>query len=263
MPTTITTFNIFTAGAIAVSGEVNTNFSNFRGDLLPIDVSVAAATTGVYDLGSSDYRFLNSYNNTLNLKGSPLLSVTGDSSFLIASSQTAATMQINFGGSLTNGVVLGGVGGFTASGEAFAIQTLTTAWLTIASLVLNIKPNGGPILLSIVHSDGGFTTDGYSLFGAERDQAASGVDSWQCVWYRQTAGSGAGGVTSGIGAFQNIGDNVSDIECFNMYGGFCTIDHSATADTEWTYWFAMKKLIGTQDIRWKSLNVKFIAKELL
>jgi len=260
MPTTITAFNTFVASSLAASAEVNTNFSNLRGDMLPIDPSIAAAdSTSSYDLGSSDYRFVNSYVNSIDLKGA---TTTGDSSLFISSSSTAPALNVNYGGSIAHGAIVGGGVGFTASGEAFALQTLTTSYITIAALTLQIKPQGGLIMLSIVHGDGGFTTDGYSLFGPQRDTASSGVDSWQFLWFRQTAGTGASGITSGLGAFQNIGDNVSDIEAFHMYGGFSTIDTTASSDTTWHYWFAMRKLIGTQHIIWKSLNVKFIAKEI-
>ena len=48
----------FTANTKARGGEVNSNFTWFRGHYLPITVSNTwANTTGVYDLGSSSYAF--------------------------------------------------------------------------------------------------------------------------------------------------------------------------------------------------------------
>jgi len=56
---TITTWNTFTAKTLIKSADVNNNFDVFRGHLLPVDASAAAAADNAYDLGSSTYRWRN------------------------------------------------------------------------------------------------------------------------------------------------------------------------------------------------------------
>jgi len=59
---TITSFYSFTPGGYIYSAEVNNNFSNFRGHILPIDPNTAtAAATMTYDLGSNDYMWRSNY----------------------------------------------------------------------------------------------------------------------------------------------------------------------------------------------------------
>ena len=69
MPETITGYNTFSAGTKARSTQVNTNFSNYRGTLLPIDPNTAAAAHLTYNLGSTEYRWDNVYFRKLNLIG--------------------------------------------------------------------------------------------------------------------------------------------------------------------------------------------------
>lgn len=54
MPTTITAYYNFST-TLARASDLNNNFSNHRGTLLPIDSTVSSATTGTYELGSSSY----------------------------------------------------------------------------------------------------------------------------------------------------------------------------------------------------------------
>lgn len=65
----LTTFVAFTK---IQSARMNTNFSIWRGHLLPVDASASAAANNTYDLGSSTYRWRYSY-------GSPIQSVVSTS----------------------------------------------------------------------------------------------------------------------------------------------------------------------------------------
>lgn len=59
---TITSFYSFSALTTIRSGEVNTNFSAFRGHLIPVDPNTAtAAATMTYDLGSIDHMWRGNY----------------------------------------------------------------------------------------------------------------------------------------------------------------------------------------------------------
>jgi hypothetical protein len=60
---TITSFYSFAAGTLIRSARVNTNFSVFRGHLLPVDPNTAlAASTLTYDLGADDHMWMNNYS---------------------------------------------------------------------------------------------------------------------------------------------------------------------------------------------------------
>lgn len=70
---TVTAFYTFVAGTRAKSSEVNTNFSNFRGHLLPINSDTQTASNETHDLGSSEHQWRNIY-----LRNAPIVNgVTG------------------------------------------------------------------------------------------------------------------------------------------------------------------------------------------
>jgi hypothetical protein len=85
MPNTITVYYEFTASTKARASQVNANFSNHRGHRLPIDPTATSATTDTYNLGSEDYRWLNVFANTVDLKSST------STASLTLSGDTAAT----------------------------------------------------------------------------------------------------------------------------------------------------------------------------
>lgn len=66
---TITSFYSFTALTRIKSAEVNANFSNFRGHVIPIDPNTIAASDLTYDLGSSEYKWNNVYSRHLIMYG--------------------------------------------------------------------------------------------------------------------------------------------------------------------------------------------------
>lgn len=55
VPTTITGFVTFVAGTKARAANVNDNFSNYRGTLLPINSDTATASHNTHDLGSTEH----------------------------------------------------------------------------------------------------------------------------------------------------------------------------------------------------------------
>lgn len=65
---TISSFYVFTAGSIARAEDVNANFANFRGHLIPIDPNTStAATTKTYDLGSTEHKWNVGYFSKLDV----------------------------------------------------------------------------------------------------------------------------------------------------------------------------------------------------
>lgn len=79
---TITAYYTFSPSTKARASQVNANFSNYRGHLVPIDGSLAAAANNFYDLGSNEYFWRNGYIGTLYIKSSTStgadLQITGD-----------------------------------------------------------------------------------------------------------------------------------------------------------------------------------------
>lgn len=64
MPSTITGYTSFTALTKIKSAKVNENFSNSRGNLIPIhETTATAGTTGVYTVGTNEYTWLKTYQN--------------------------------------------------------------------------------------------------------------------------------------------------------------------------------------------------------
>lgn len=61
MPSTITTFHTFAAGTKARASQVNTNFSNVRGDFLPINENTASASDMTHTLGATDHRWAGAF----------------------------------------------------------------------------------------------------------------------------------------------------------------------------------------------------------
>ena len=60
---TITSFYSFTAGTKAKASEVNTNFLNYRGFLLPVNTDTTTASDNTHDLGAADHRWRYLYVN--------------------------------------------------------------------------------------------------------------------------------------------------------------------------------------------------------
>jgi len=61
MPNTITGYTTFTPGTKAKSAEVNENFSNHRGDLIPINTDTATASDDTHYLGTEEHRYKRIY----------------------------------------------------------------------------------------------------------------------------------------------------------------------------------------------------------
>lgn len=147
MPNTITTYNTFSGGTKARATQVNQNFSNYRGTLLPINEDSASASTNTHDLGSADHRWNDVYANTINLRGA-----TSTSAFSVvpSTSSTAGSVNFMFGSTTAcsfdpNGLV--SAGATSTSGLSFAGSTV--GGTTIAGSSLTIVTHGRPILISL------------------------------------------------------------------------------------------------------------------
>lgn len=66
MPSSITTYHTFAAGTKARASQVNTNFSNYRGDILPINEDTASSSNSTHDLGKDDHRWRTVFTDEIN-----------------------------------------------------------------------------------------------------------------------------------------------------------------------------------------------------
>lgn len=122
---TITSFYSFTALTKIRSSEVNTNFSNFRGHLLPVDPSTAtAATTITYDLGASDHAWRNVYAKGLHIYGDTTGSTPPAGFYNIYVKSTDGKAYKKDSGGVES--QLGG-GALVATGSPAAPSTITAA----------------------------------------------------------------------------------------------------------------------------------------
>ena len=67
MASTITSFFTFVPGTKAKASQVNTNFLNYRGDILPINTDTTTASNFTHKLGTSDHRWAISHIEGINL----------------------------------------------------------------------------------------------------------------------------------------------------------------------------------------------------
>lgn len=158
MPTTITAYNTFLPNTKARASEVNTNFSNYRGDLLPIEENTAAASNLSHNIGSTDHFWRSLYFTDMYFGGS----ATGIS---IEQDTATGSMDIFISGSTATTIRPGGItptsifGGMTIGG-ATTISLTTTAWNT----VLNVTLTPGSGLLKLSHAARGDTINSQCFF---------------------------------------------------------------------------------------------------
>lgn len=70
MPSTITTYYTFSPATKARSSQVNTNFSNYRGDLLPINENTTSSSDNTHYLGGPDHYWAGAYLGQIDLRTS-------------------------------------------------------------------------------------------------------------------------------------------------------------------------------------------------
>lgn len=127
---TITAFHSFTALTRIKSAEVNTNFSNFRGHLLPVDPNTATAgAVSTWDLGDSTHNWRRTYTQELVL-AEEASGTTPPSGFHAVYIKTAdgKAYKKNSAGTESQ---LGG-GALVVTGTPAAPSTITAAGITYA-----------------------------------------------------------------------------------------------------------------------------------
>lgn len=151
---TITSFYTFNANTKARASQVNTNFSNFRGHLLPISPTTITAINSTYDLGSSEYRWRTGYFQEIDLVSNTTtganirISGATDSSHPAAAVITVNSTRVaafaNMGGGLTAAAGVGQLAYMTI----IASQTSTNAFWSTLSAICTLVSYGNPIEMS-------------------------------------------------------------------------------------------------------------------
>ena len=124
MPDTITAYNTFSPNTKARATEVNTNFSNHRGTLVPINANTASASDLTHDLGSADHKWRKLYVQDITYDGSTSTTFT-------ATGMKRSGLQQN----------ITATSGFN--------QTITTGGLTTTSLQVTITTSGGRVFVGL------------------------------------------------------------------------------------------------------------------
>lgn len=156
MPNTITSYITFSPATKAKSEEVNSNFLNHRGTLLPINEDTATASENTHDLGSTDHRWKDFYANK-HIIGDPtyankVRTETTGSMIFERNTTTSAELQAN---------------GFTPISvqSRRAISASTGDWTTgntstvntfsdVTNLSVSITTTGKPVYIGLMAASG-------------------------------------------------------------------------------------------------------------
>jgi hypothetical protein len=232
MPNTITEFNVFTPGTKARSSQVNTNFTNYRGTILPINSDTASASHITHDLGSGEHRWKTAFCQTIDIQGSTTtasLQITSD-----AATATGFKLEIS---SLTVGRIdeLGFNGSSIAPGTIPNTALITKGMLQQIEFTANgtfTIPSG--VSFIIVRMAGGGGGGGSGACGGSGNNASGGgggngsmpiifgISVTAGVALSITVGSGgAGGASKAVQGNGNAGSSgsSSSVGVISVQGG--------------------------------------------
>lgn len=147
MSDTITSFITFQASTPARSSEMNTNFSAFRGDLIPVNENTQTASDLTHNLGTGDHRWVSSYIKRL------IFSDQTTSGLYMEGSSDAQKIDFYIGNTLS----------VQLDNRLLAMQDTTTTFsssagtaVTITGLFLSVTSFGTPVFVSIYSESGGY-----------------------------------------------------------------------------------------------------------
>ncbi len=208
MPSTITTFHNFTADTKARASEVNTNFSNYRGDLLPINTDTTTASHRSHDLGATDHYWNNLYTQNISI-GLTSTSAT------VFNALTVGGFDILVSGSTIGGLTANGLSAFNetpmefttsaARGQFLRSSTLATAgngttFVTIGAAAFTLVTRGRPVKFGLMGA-GSLASPSYISEGATIaantqgiivafvvDGSTIDVQQSKAIWFSSTTG---------------------------------------------------------------------------
>jgi len=177
MPTTITSYVTVVANTKARATDVNINFNNHRGSLVPINTDTASASDNTHDLGTTEHRWrtgniVNILSTTITANTIKMLAATTTGDFTLEiNAATAAQADIKFGAATSASFVPSGLtrrsitGWTTGSGDEghFRRSSASTENFNIdtsGSITMGVTPiplirRGRPVMVGMM-SDSGF-----------------------------------------------------------------------------------------------------------
>lgn len=165
MPSTITTYFTFQAATPAKSSEVNNNFSNYRGNLLPINENTTTASNLTHYVGLADHIWAGGYFETMNFGNS-------SSAWLVSQNVSTAAFEFSYNGTLAGAIPITGspvlteargfgattsalVGGIAASAILDKATDTGLAFQTLSGSTITLVTTGRPVMLMLVGSTSG------------------------------------------------------------------------------------------------------------
>lgn len=163
---TITSMYTFVANTRAKAAEVNSNFSNYRGHIIPIEPLTQTSAHLTYDLGSTDHAWRVGYVQTLHLIGA---TSTAAVQIKGLSAVTAGGAEILVGGATIGSILTTGIQR-EALVNANAYMTTTalttglfdsssTTYVTVTNMSLAFTIKKGPVEISLCN---GLTSTSFS-----------------------------------------------------------------------------------------------------
>lgn len=191
MAETIAAWNVFTANTLIKSSEVNANFDLFRGSHIPIDPSTGAGANRGYNIGSTEYWWLSSFQQTINLGLTSTAVATLTANTIGGTSlnvPTSAQFDVLVNGSTVGAFSSNGIYGFNetpmeftttaARGQFARSATLSvagngTTYVTIGAL--NITTRGRPVKFGIMSASSDAAGGGYMYHLVTTTAAGTGI----------------------------------------------------------------------------------------
>lgn len=129
---TITTFYSFTPGTTIRSSEVNNNFTQFRGHIIPVDPTAASSPTNTYDLGGDAHNWRAVHQQYSYYSQHSTVTSNPPSGYSAVYVKTDGIAYIRDSAGVESALGSGGVGGgaLVVTGSRSSPSTITVAGLT-------------------------------------------------------------------------------------------------------------------------------------
>lgn len=170
MPNTITSYTTFVANTKARASQINANFSNHRGTLVPINSDTTTASTLTHDLGSSEHKWNNLYVGNIRRYQTVASTITAAASYF-AVSATLTTSLIT----TTSTPLIGSTITISTDGRPVAIGLKSAG---AAPGVISLTFQGGTTNTSYgVEANINFLRDGVTVssFSIQKSDVSNGV----------------------------------------------------------------------------------------
>lgn len=215
MPSTITTYYTFQPATKARSSQVNTNFSNYRGDLLPINEATVSASDNVHNLGAADHRW-----NTAHLSQIQFSSATTTATCVAKTDTSAAA------GAFTWEIEGTEVARLAPNG--FSIESLQTAAVQVIAVTITSNTTWSiPAYVGNMWAEacGGGGGGGYGVAGAPDAGGGGGGAAPIVTVYFNVSGATVLSITvgsAGAGGVGTSGSNGTESMIRYVVGGATT-----------------------------------------